>query len=119
MTTRVELVDWGAAPTWLYEAEQRGITPACRGTALTTFFPPPGDGKKNAVRIANAKAICASGCPLYDTCRAWALAQPADKLYGVWGGTTRNERMSGQLGNRGQQPPQFRNANQRKKEAPA
>lgn len=115
MSNRVDLVNWGPAPTWLYAAEQRGITPACRGVALTTFFPPVGDGKKNAARINTAKAICKSGCPLYDTCRAWALAQPADKLYGVWGGTTRNERLHGGLGNRRPQPPQFRKANERKK----
>ena len=36
-----------------------------------------------------AKRVC-QGCPFFDTCRTYALAH---ERYGVWGGTTGNERV--------------------------
>jgi WhiB family redox-sensing transcriptional regulator len=56
---------------------------ACRGLDLSLFFPAKGSS------TAPAKAVCA-GCPELDPCRRWALGQAF--LFGVWGGTTENER---------------------------
>ena len=61
------------------------IVPACRGEDISLFFPPRGSNGDEG------KAICAR-CPLRKACRAWALAQPADRLYGIWGGMSDNDR---------------------------
>nr|WP_276469489.1 WhiB family transcriptional regulator [Micromonospora tulbaghiae] len=67
------------------------MTPACRGTDQALFFPDTGGGTLGDV--LRAKAICRR-CPLLRPCRDWALKQPARHLYGVWGGTSRGERMA-------------------------
>lgn len=101
MTTLDNYTGWGDWPGWVDEADE---PPACRGHPTDLFFPEtraPGVWAK----IAAAKAICAS-CPLLDTCKTWALEQPAQKLHGIWGGTTTYERRKRQEGT-GAQPPQF------------
>jgi WhiB family redox-sensing transcriptional regulator len=40
-------------------------------------------------REMRAKAVCA-GCPVVESCLRWALA--AREPYGVWGGTSAEER---------------------------
>lgn len=70
--------------------------PACRDTDPEQWFPPSGAGA--APLVAKAKAVCAV-CPLQMRCQMWALTQGYD-LYGVWGGLTRQERLT-LLGKRG------------------
>jgi WhiB family redox-sensing transcriptional regulator len=55
----------------------------CAQTDPEEFFP----GKGSDVRAA--KAVCA-GCPVLNTCRAYALDRP--NLSGIWGGTSERER---------------------------
>ncbi len=63
---------------------------ACRGSDSSLFFHPEGErGRARAAREAAAKAICAS-CPVIKQCYEAALA--AHEPYGVWGGTTEDER---------------------------
>ncbi|MFE9880477.1 WhiB family transcriptional regulator [Streptomyces sp. NPDC005784] len=45
----------------------------------------------DGVRPRAARALCA-GCGFLEACRSYALDRPA--LWGVWGGTTRLERVS-------------------------
>lgn len=45
----------------------------------------------DGVRAVGARALCA-GCGFLEACRSYALDRPA--LWGVWGGTTRLERVS-------------------------
>lgn len=74
-----------AYPAWLDETT---ATPACRGTNLEIWFPET----RNVHRAtARARAIC-QPCPLLDTCRDWALRQPADQLHGIWGGMSQHQR---------------------------
>jgi hypothetical protein len=61
----------------------------CERVAPEVFFPE----KETRANTSRAKAIC-SHCPNELDCRAWALDQPADPLFGVWGGTTRNQRIA-------------------------
>ena len=72
--------DWGQAPDFIDPAEQ---PPACRGHDPELWF--------RKADQAEAIAICAL-CPHEQPCRAWAYAQPHDRLYGVWGGSTHEER---------------------------
>ena len=99
-------VHWGTWPAWLDQAREDGITPACEGVDQAMFFPDNGGGALGDV--LQAKAIC-RGCPLLRPCRAWALEQPARWLYGVWGATSRGERMA--RAPRGEQPPGLRKHN--------
>jgi WhiB family redox-sensing transcriptional regulator len=63
---------------------------ACRGSDSSLFFHPEGErGRARAARERAAKAICAS-CPVIKQCYEAALA--AHEPYGVWGGTTEDER---------------------------
>lgn len=80
---------------WLAWAEDRGITPACRGTDTDLFFPEwVSSGvpqPRHREQVAEAKAICRR-CPLLEMCRTWALRQPWQHLYGIHGGMTQHER---------------------------
>lgn len=58
---------------------------ACRGSDTNLFFPDPDDRDS----ASEAKAVCAQ-CPVLRSCRAWALAHPAER--GIWGGLTETER---------------------------
>lgn len=56
---------------------------ACRGMDQSLFFPGPDDDPSEAL------AVCA-GCPVRDECLEWALF--ARERFGIWGGTTEQER---------------------------
>ena len=65
---------------------------ACRGLDTEKFFLPDAvRGKTKRMREANAKSICAE-CPVVRMCLEWALS--VNEPYGVWGGTTPEERDS-------------------------
>ena len=115
MSAREATTIWGTPPTWLYNAEDRGILPACRDQPLALFFPAAGRNESTGTNIARAVAICRT-CPLLADCREWALEQPPSQLHGIWGGTTWSERRRLAVGRFGEQPEQFRTANKRKKE---
>jgi WhiB family redox-sensing transcriptional regulator len=62
----------------------------CNGLDTEVFFLPEGiRGPRKRAREAAAKAICAE-CPVMTQCLNWALA--TGEPYGVWGGTTPEER---------------------------
>lgn len=60
----------------------------CREVDSELFFPEQA-GWQGAQQAETAKAICGV-CPVAAECLAFALADPT--LYGIWGGTTRQER---------------------------
>ena len=63
---------------------------ACRAVDVSTFFHPEGErGAARARRDAAAKEVCAS-CPVQRQCLDHALK--VEEPYGVWGGTTEEER---------------------------
>lgn len=61
---------------------------ACRGVDPELFFPVGTEGAA-AEQATAAKFVCA-GCPLRSGCLAWAL--DTGQEFGVWGGTTEDER---------------------------
>ena len=61
---------------------------ACKDLDANLFFP-AGETGPAAVQIAQAKAICRT-CPVQRACLDFALATHQD--YGIWGGTTEDER---------------------------
>ncbi|MDT4891974.1 MAG: WhiB family transcriptional regulator, redox-sensing transcriptional regulator [Pseudonocardiales bacterium] len=63
---------------------------ACRGSDTANFYHPENErGPSRVRREMRAKAVCAR-CPVIDNCLRWALA--AREPYGVWGGTSADER---------------------------
>jgi WhiB family redox-sensing transcriptional regulator len=63
---------------------------ACRGTDLAVFYHPDWErGVLRRRREVQAKRIC-ERCPVKRPCLDWAIAKP--ELYGVWGGTSAEER---------------------------
>jgi WhiB family transcriptional regulator, redox-sensing transcriptional regulator len=63
---------------------------ACKGTDTEQFYNPDrARGPNKRAREAAAKAIC-RGCPVLQSCLNWALTY--GEPYGVWGGTTPEER---------------------------
>lgn len=60
---------------------------ACRGEDPDLFFPHPNE----TARVEQAKAICRR-CPVWAECLQWATEQ---RVEGVWGGTTEEERRPG------------------------
>ncbi len=62
--------------------------PACRGKDPELFFCETDGGGVDAVRLAAARALCAS-CPVLEACRDFAIA---NDTWGVWGGLLRAER---------------------------
>ena len=62
----------------------------CRGLDPDLFFHPENErGAARERRITRAKKICAT-CPVLEQCRAHALA--VREPYGVWGGTSEEDR---------------------------
>lgn len=62
----------------------------CVGVDVEVFFlPTMARGADKAYRESVAKQVC-EGCPVIQECLAHALRVPED--YGVWGGTTPEER---------------------------
>ncbi|MCZ7434791.1 WhiB family transcriptional regulator [Micromonospora sp. WMMC241] len=72
----------GEFPAFLDEPD---ADPACRGQNTDLFF------SDKPTDIDAAKAICGD-CPLRIRCRRWAIDQPTDKVYGVWGATSHADR---------------------------
>jgi WhiB family redox-sensing transcriptional regulator len=62
---------------------------ACRDLDPDLFFP-PGTGHGAPGQVAEAKLVCMR-CPVLAPCLRWALA--AEAQYGIWGGTTEDERL--------------------------
>jgi WhiB family transcriptional regulator, redox-sensing transcriptional regulator len=63
------------APRWQRHA-------ACAGADVAAFYPERG------VQVGQARALCRR-CPVADVCLRWAVEHDE---YGLWGGTTREER---------------------------
>jgi WhiB family transcriptional regulator, redox-sensing transcriptional regulator len=61
---------------------------SCRVADPDLFFPISSSGPADK-QIARAKMICA-GCPVRQPCLEFALAH--DQTYGIWGGTTVEDR---------------------------
>jgi WhiB family redox-sensing transcriptional regulator len=71
--------------SWLKDA-------ACLTADPDLFFPPDGErGPSRDARDVMALAVCAA-CPVLEQCRRHALS--ARETYGIWGGTTEDERRS-------------------------
>jgi WhiB family redox-sensing transcriptional regulator len=65
---------------------------ACRNADLDLFFPPEGGPARERVRRERAaKQIC-NNCLVRTRCLAYALR--AGEVFGIWGGTTPEERRS-------------------------
>lgn len=73
-----------APPAWHSAPEPWEEFGACAGQGHDRFFDDDDP--------TEAKAVCA-GCPVVEPCRTFALAGGAS-LFGVWGGTTRRERIN-------------------------
>jgi WhiB family redox-sensing transcriptional regulator len=69
-------------PDWQRQA-------ACRSCSPDLFFPAGTTGAA-VHEIAAAKAVCAE-CPVQSQCLRFALA--TGQAYGIWGGTTEDERI--------------------------
>jgi len=66
------------------------VRAACRGNDTANFYHPENErGPSRTRREMRAKAVC-STCPVIENCLRWALA--AREPYGVWGGTSAEER---------------------------
>lgn len=65
-----------------------GAEPACAGADESVFFP---KHETEFVAVAVGVTYC-HRCPLYARCREWALAQSPDVLYGIWAGTSQEQR---------------------------
>ncbi len=66
------------------------VRAACRGSDTSNFYHPENErGPSRTKRENRAKAVCAV-CPVIENCLRWALA--AREPYGVWGGTSAEER---------------------------
>lgn len=77
-----------AAGTW--DVESWRAESACRDADVNLFFPAGVTGPA-ARQIREAKAICAA-CPARKTCLDFAIE--TNQEYGIWGGTTEDERRS-------------------------
>lgn len=88
----------GAVPRGRYRAYTWLRDASCLTADPELFFPP--DGERGAARDSRdlrALAVCA-GCPVLEPCRRHALS--ARETYGIWGGTTQDERRSQHLRDR-------------------
>ncbi|SBT64246.1 Transcription factor WhiB [Micromonospora sediminicola] len=75
-----------AAPDFLDDPD---VVPACAGVDSALFFPTRED---SAAAAETANRYCRA-CPVRTPCRQWALRQSPNDLYGIWGGTTREDRL--------------------------
>lgn len=66
----------GELPRWMHRAR-------CADADPTMFWPIPGSSAEPA------KALCRT-CPVIDRCLDYALCEELE--YGIWGGTSENER---------------------------
>jgi WhiB family transcriptional regulator, redox-sensing transcriptional regulator len=90
VTTWQELTEGVAAMT-VMTATRAGV---CRDADPDLFFPISSVGR-SVSQIAQAKAICAC-CPVRRECQDFATANAP--LYGIWGGTTLDERQQARRG---------------------
>lgn len=67
--------------------EESPIVPPCMNTDPEIWF---GDPNNNYDHTAMAKKLCKL-CPARKACAEYAIA--ANELYGIWGGTSRYERI--------------------------
>ena len=74
-------LDWGVEETWRVRA-------ACSTVDPDLFFPVGVTGPAVG-QIAAAKAVCA-GCVVRDECLDFAIT--TNQEYGIWGGTSEEER---------------------------
>jgi len=69
---------------------------ACRGGNPEIFFlgygPGRGYGRLSKTAKARAFELC-TGCPVAGECLAYALSMPATGDFGIWGGTTEDDRV--------------------------
>ena len=72
----------GGSTTWMDSG-------ACHGSDPELFFPISATGRA-VPQINSAKAICGQ-CPVSEKCLSYALRTMPD---GIWGGTTREERVA-------------------------
>lgn len=75
-----------AVGTW--DTDHWRADSACRDADLNLFFPAGVTGPAER-QIREAKAICAA-CPVRQTCLSFAIE--TNQEYGIWGGTTEDER---------------------------
>ena len=75
-----------AVGTW--DTDHWRADSACRDADLNLFFPAGVTGPAER-QIREAKAICAA-CPVRKTCLSFAIE--TNQEYGIWGGTTEDER---------------------------
>ena len=76
----------GSAAEW--DVDNWREESACRDLDANLFFP-AGETGPAALQIAQAKTICRA-CPVREACLDFALVTHQD--YGIWGGTTEDER---------------------------
>jgi WhiB family redox-sensing transcriptional regulator len=69
---------------------------ACQGDDLELFFGHEGESRRDRTERERAAAALCAGCPVRDACLAHALVVP--ERYGVWGGTTEDQRREMQHG---------------------
>jgi len=74
--------------SWLQSA-------ACTDADPDLFFPVSTVGRSRR-QIAGAQAVCRR-CPVLESCRTWALANPQLAEFGVWGGMTERERRTARM----------------------
>lgn len=70
------------------EADWRDLA-ICSAPDVQEVFFPVGVTGMAAVQIENAKAVCTS-CPVRETCLEYAIT--TNQEYGIWGGTSEEER---------------------------
>lgn len=64
---------------------------ACLDVGDPDLFFPPGEHGRSVPQLEEARKIC-ERCPVREECLALALG--CDEQYGMWGGTTPNERQA-------------------------
>lgn len=62
--------------------------PACAGADITTFFPE----RESAAAAKSIEQTYCRRCPVSKGCKAWALRQTPDTLFGIWAGTNQRQR---------------------------
>lgn len=74
-------------PLWSHYAWQ--VAGACRHHDTHAFFLESERGQTREIKVAEAKALCAT-CPVQGECRSYGIN--AQEPYGIWGGLTAQER---------------------------
>ena len=69
-------------PDWMWEGN-------CLSVGVAPFYPEPQPGRPNTKAAAEALATC-KGCPVIEECFLYAMRNREE--WGVWGGTTQQQR---------------------------